>query len=180
MPTSLIFPTTLKNFKSITNFSLLFLKSMYFHLLIFQTKTGYNLSRKDFFYYVFIMSNYFLGLQLSRKLLMQLRLQQNCLYALLTTPSVSRVNNAYLFVINYFSQRFHELSKPGCYNFVPAFWKLSKGRTKIVQACDNSLMPGFYASKVLAFILGVKLFDYMVDGGEWIWWGNQSLRMPRF
>ena len=121
MPTSLIFPTTLKNFKSITNFSLLFLKSMYFHLLIFQTKTGYNLSRKDFFYYVFIMSNYFLGLQLSRKLLMQLRLQQNCLYALLTTPSVSRVNNAYLFVINYLSQRFHELSKPGCYNFVPAF-----------------------------------------------------------
>lgn len=80
---------------------------MYFHLLIFQTKTGYNLSRKDFFYYVFIMSNYFLGLQLSRKLLIQLRLQQNCLYALLTTSSVlyfmSRVNDVSLFVIRYLS-----------------------------------------------------------------------------
>ena len=51
------------------------------------------------------------------------------------------------------------------YNFVPAFQKLPKGSTQIVQACDSCHAPGFGASMALAFILGVELFDYVVDGG---------------
>ena len=37
--------------------------------------------------------------------------------------------------------------------------------SQIVQDCDNCGMPGFCASIVLFFILGVELFDYVVDGG---------------
>ena len=79
---------------------------------------------------------------------------------------MSGVNNVWLFVINYFSQRCHELSKASFYNIVPAFQKLSKGGTKIVQACDSCHMLGFCAGIAFAFILGVELFDYMVDGGN--------------
>ena len=50
------------------------------------------------------------------------------------------------------------------YNFVPAFQKLSKGGIEIVQACDSCRVPGLCASIALAFILGVELFDYVVDG----------------
>ena len=42
---------------------------------------GYSSSRSDSFYYVYILFNYFLGLRLSRKLLMQHCLQQIFLYA---------------------------------------------------------------------------------------------------
>ena len=47
----------------------------------------------------------------------------------------------------------------------PAFQKLSKGGTEIFQACGSCCMPGVCASIVLAFISGVELFDYVVDGG---------------
>ena len=40
-----------------------------------------------------------------------------------------------------------------------------EGATKIVQACESCCMPGFYASIVLVFISGVKLFDYIINGG---------------
>ena len=43
---------------------------------------------------------------------------------------------------------------------------MSKGGTEIIQACDSCQMPGFCASIVLAFILGVELSHYMVDGGN--------------
>ena len=116
---------------------------------------------------------------------MQLCLQQNRLYTLLTTTSVFYsifgVNNVCLFVINYLAQRCHKLLKPydtfsipsssltsvgkRFYNFAPAFQKLRKGGVDFVQACDSCCVPGFCASTALAFILGVKLFDYVVDGG---------------
>ena len=57
------------------------------------------------------------------------------------------------------------MSQARRYNFVAAIQKLSKGGTEIVQACDSCCMPGFCASIVLAFILGVELFDYVVDVG---------------
>ena len=105
-------------------------------------------------------------------------LQQNCLYTLLTTTSVfysmSGVKNVCSFVINYLAQRCHKLSKAyhtfsvssspltrvgqRFYNFVPAFQKLSKGGTEIVQACGSCRVPGFCASIALAFILGVELW----------------------
>ena len=121
--------------------------------------------------------------------------------------SVSGVNNVYLFVINYLAQRCHKLSKAydmfsvssfllmgvaqRFYNFVPAFQKLSKDGTDIVQACGSCCVPRFCASIALAF-LGVELPDYVVDGGicesmavgaaKWGVWpqdgGNQTLRMP--
>ena len=91
------------------------------------------------------------------------------------------VNNACLFVINCLAQRCHKLSKAyhtfsissslltrvgqRFYNFVPAFQKLSKDGTEIAQACDSCRMAGFYGSIALAFILGVELFGYVVDGG---------------
>ena len=50
-----------------------------------------------------------------------------------------------------------------------SFFKLSKGGTEIVQACDNCFMPGFCRRIVLAFISGVELFDYrgydLMNGG---------------
>ena len=124
---------------------------------------------------------------------------------------MSGVNNVCLFVINYSAQRCHKLSKAyhtfsvsstpltrvgqRFFNFVPAFQKLSKGGTEIVQACDSCRVPGFCASIALAFILGVELFDYVVDGrnlresdwggkAKWEIWpqdgGNQILRTPWF
>ena len=83
-------------------------------------------------------------------------------------------------MINYMAQRCHELlnayhtffvtSSPltrvaqKFYNFVPAFQKLSKGGTEIVQACHSCRMVGFCASTALAFVLGVELFDYVGMG----------------
>ena len=71
---------------------------------------------------------------------------------------MSGVNNVCLFVINYLSQRCHKVSKvyhtflvssslltrvgQRFDNFVPAFQKLSKGGTEIVQACDSCRVPG--------------------------------------
>ena len=72
--------------------------------------------------------------------------------------------SAYLLQI--LSQRCHELSKSRWYNFVSAFRKLSVGGTEIAQAWDSCRMPGFCISIVFAFILGVELFDYLVDGGN--------------
>ena len=43
---------------------------------------------------------------------------------------------------------------------------MSKGGIEILQACESCGMPGFCASIVIAFILGVEFFDYVVDGGE--------------
>ena len=43
-------------------------------------------------------------------------------------------------------------------------FSLSKGGTEIVQAYDSCCVPRFCASIALAFILGVKLFDYVLDG----------------
>ena len=95
---------------------------------------------------------------------------------------MSGVNNVCFFGINYLSQRCHELSKARFYNFVPAFQKLSKGGTEIVQACDSCRMPGFCGSIVLAFILGVELVDYVVDWGggicEGLAGGSQMGDMP--
>ena len=91
------------------------------------------------------------------------------------------VNNVCLFVRNYLAQRFHKLSEcyhmfsvsllltrvgQRFYNFVPAFQKLPKGGTEVVQACDSCCVPGLCASIALAFISGVELFDYVVDGGN--------------
>ena len=73
---------------------------------------------------------------------------------------------------------------------------VTEGGTEIVQACDSCRMPGLCASIVLAFISGVELFNYVVDGGRgesaraWMggesqmgdmasrWWRNQTLRTP--
>ena len=100
--------------------------------------------------------------------------------------SMSGINNLRLFVIKYLSQRCHQLSKARFNNFVPAFQKLSKGGTEIVQARDSCRMPGFCASIVFAFSLGVELRGRL--GGslrELGWRGkggggsqNQTLRMP--
>ena len=43
---------------------------------------------------------------------------------------------------------------------------MSKGGTEIVQACDGCCVPRFCASIALAFVLGVELPDYVVDGGS--------------
>ena len=75
-------------------------------------------------------------------------------------------------MINYLSWRCHNLSKARWYNFIPVFWKLSKGGTEVAEACDSCCIPGFCASIVLAFILGVELFALMVDGLN----GVESLR----
>ena len=85
-----------------------------------------------------------------------------------------------LFVINYLAQRCHKLWKAyhtlsispspltrvgqRFYNFVPVFQKLSKRGTEIAQACDSCRVSGFCGSIALAFILGVELFYYVVDG----------------
>ena len=75
-----------------------------------------------------------------------------------------------------------------------SFLRLAKGGTEIEQACGNCRIPGFCESIVLAFIWGVELFDYVVDGEnlrESCWEGvepnkgydlkygeNQTLRTP--
>ena len=46
----------------------------------------------------------------------------------------------------------------------PAFQKLWKDGTETIQACDSCFTPGLCASIVIAFILGVDLFDYVTDG----------------
>ena len=63
--------------------------------------------------------------------------------------------------------------------------KLLKGGSETVRACESCRVPGFCALIVLAFILGVELFDYMVDGGTvglggggdsaraWLWEKNK-------
>ena len=104
--------------------------------------------------------------------------QQNCLYALLTTTTTFYFmsgENDVCYID--FTTRF--------YNFVPAFQKLSKGGNEIVQACSSCWMPGFCTSIGFVFILGVELFDYVVDGGEFVtvWmsepnWGY-GLKMER-
>ena len=94
---------------------------------------------------------------------------------------MSGVNTVYLLVMNYLVQRWNKLSNAyhtfsmssslltrvgqRFYKFVPAFQKLSKGGTETVQTCDSCCVSGFYASITLVFILGVELFDYVVDGG---------------
>ena len=45
-----------------------------------------------------------------------------------------------------------------------SFLKADKSGTEIVQACNSCCIPGFCASIVHAFISGVELFDYVVDG----------------
>ena len=45
-----------------------------------------------------------------------------------------------------------------------SFLKADKSGTEIDQACNSCCIPGFCASIVLAFISGVELFDYVVDG----------------
>ena len=82
------------------------------------------------------------------------RLSHWCLPVIQTSVFyfMSRVNNVCLFVINYLSQRCHELSKARWHNFVPAFRNLWKGEAEIVQACDSCGMPGVCTSIVLAFI----------------------------
>ena len=94
---------------------------------------------------------------------------------------MSRVNNVCLFVFNYLPQRYYELSKARFYNFVPAFRKLPKGGTEIVQACDSYHMSWFCASVVLAFISGVGLFDYVLDWGKSAraWLGEPNGGLPQ-
>ena len=78
---------------------------------------------------------------------------------------MSRVNNCDIFNYLICDKLFViKVSKARWYNFVPAFRKLSKGGTEIVQVCHSCCMPEFCASIVLAFILGVELFDHVVDG----------------
>ena len=67
---------------------------------------------------------------------------------------MSGVNNVFLLVINYLSQRCRKLSKVRRYKVVPGFRKLSKGVTGIVQVCGSCRMPRFCAGIVLAFISG--------------------------
>ena len=115
---------------------------------------------------------------------MQLFIQQNCLYALLTTTpvffSVPGVNPAgnYMFKVNnrntrtrceIYSKLTIKIPERSIINFaivnfehVMTGWE---GVTKIVQACESCCMPGFCASIVLVFISGVKLFDYIINRG---------------
>ena len=106
---------------------------------------------------------------------------KNCLYALLITTALfyfmSRINNVCLLVINNLWQRCHELSQAKWYNLFPALRKLSKDGTEIVQDYDSCHMPGFCSSIVLSFFSGVKLFDYVLDGGN-LWesgWGKSQM-----
>ena len=98
----------------------------------------------------------------------------------MSPTKLSGVNNLCLFVINYLAYRYHKMSKAShtfsgspspltrigqrFYNFAPAFQKLSKGGTEIIQARDSCRVPGFCASNSLAFTLWVESFDYVVDG----------------
>ena len=76
-----------------------------------------------------------------------------------------------------------------------SFLKADKSGTEIDQACNSCCIPGFCASIVLAFISGVELFDYVVDGrgggggserawlGEkakwWIWSQDGGIKLSR-
>ena len=55
-----------------------------------------------------------------------------------------------------------------------SFLKADKSGPEIDQACNSCCIPGFCASIVLAFISGVELFDYVVDGRG----GGGGLREP--